>query len=279
MRATRAAGGAADDEEHPAIEPAPDHGPVPSDVLPAPARRWALFLDLDGTLADIEAHPDEVRVPAELIDVLSDLRELLDGALAVVSGRSIADIDRILGPLVLPAAGLHGLDRRDADGTRHRDVPDAEAMDAMRTGMQALTRGDDGVWLEDKGDALALHYRGAPEQGESLRAAVREGVAAHSSLTLLDGKMVLEVKPEGAHKGAAVAAFMGERPFAGRDPVFAGDDVTDEDGFREVLGRGGVAFKVGEGETLADHRLADAAAFRRWLGRLRAHWRDETGRG
>ncbi|NGP52653.1 trehalose-phosphatase [Thioalkalivibrio sp. XN8] len=237
-------------------------------TLPAWDRRWALFLDVDGTLVDIERHPDEVRAEPELRRSLATTARALDGALALVSGRSIASIDRIFAPLCLPAAGLHGLERRDADGRVHYPAGYADRIAAARAELVGFVQSAPGLLLEDKGAALALHYRNAPAlAAECERHMALAEQAAGTDFHVQRGKMVLELKPSGQDKGTAILAFLEEAPFAGRRPVFVGDDLTDEDGFRAVNARAGLSIRVGPPrDGSAAHIVAtDVAAVRDWL--------------
>jgi len=240
-----------------------------SPPFPERAARWALFLDLDGTLAELAAHPDEVDVPPDLLAVLASLESLLDGALAVVSGRRIDSVDRLLHPARPAAAGLHGLERRNGASIAH--LGEEAAMDAAREDLGAFAAAHPGLLLEDKGGALALHYRNAPQLGQACREHIDRLARRIPGHHVLAGKMVFELKPASANKGEAIRAFLEEPPFRDRVPVFAGDDVTDEDGFRWVNDHGGISIKVGEGESRARYRVADVAALRGWLGALREH--------
>jgi trehalose 6-phosphate phosphatase len=229
----------------------------------------ALFLDVDGTLLDIAARPDLVQVPSELPALLAKTARQRGGALALVSGRPLDELDRLFRPWRGAAAGLHGIERRRTDGAiDHRIDPGAAAaLDLVRPRLAALAGVGGGLILEDKGATVALHYRAAPDQAAEILAAAealqREGGAA---LRLISGKMVVEFQPRGADKGTTIAAFLAEPPFLGRRPVFVGDDVTDEDGFAEITRRGGVAIRVGEpAETRARYRLPSVAAVLAWL--------------
>lgn len=220
----------------------------------------ALFLDFDGTLVEIAAHPAAVVVPTGLVETLAQLQRSLDGAVAVVSGRPIQQIDRYLDPLVLSIAGVHGAERRRADGsTAWLDVPPLHAVEET---VAALVRAHPALRLEHKRGSLALHYRQAPELEALCLATVTQAMERSPGLTLLRGKMVVEAKPAAASKGRAIEDFLAEPPFAGRKPVFIGDDVTDEAGFAVVQARGGLAVKVGAGPTVAGQRLDSPAAMR-----------------
>ena len=223
----------------------------------------ALFLDFDGTMVDLAPQPDAVHVPEPLIAVLQDLRQALQGAIAVISGRPLAQIDDYLSPLRLAVAGVHGAERRSADGTLH--LLDTHPLDHVEEAACALAAQHPGLLVENKRGSLALHYRQRPDLEELCIASMQKAVRESTGLTLLRGKMVVEAKPGGASKGRSIESFLAEPPFAGRVPVFIGDDVTDEVGFCTVQGLGGTGIKVGEGETSAWRRLPNPAALRREL--------------
>lgn len=226
----------------------------------------ALFLDLDGTLIEIAPTPDAVRPASHLGALLESAALHAGSALAIISGRSIRDIDRILAPVALPAAGLHGLERRTAGGA-YRPPPALPRFNELRAALGGFAADRPGLLLEDKGATLALHYRARPELAAEAAAAVEAALGgARRGITVQRGKAVIELRPEGADKGAAVAAFMSEPPFAGRRPVFAGDDITDEAAFRAVRAQGGVTLRVGgEADTAAEWRLANVEAVHAWL--------------
>lgn len=227
---------------------------------------WALFLDVDGTLVEIAAAPDAVRVPPELVALLGRLERGLAGALALVSGRTIETLDTLFSPLRLAAAGNHGLERRPADGRLFRPAM-SPAIAPARAAMEAFALAHDGVVLEDKHLSVALHFRAAPGAGDGARALV-EGLCADSEggLFVQYGKMMVELRPPDGDKGGAITAFMAEAPFAGRLPVFVGDDVTDERGFVAVNAMGGHSIRVGaNGRSSARHVLNDVSSLRSWL--------------
>ena len=234
--------------------------------IPAIDGGCALFVDFDGTLADLAPRPDAVAVLPGLTDTLKALHERLDGALAVVSGRPIEQLDRLLVPLVLPCAGVHGAERRQANGEVMRVESTLETvLEDVAREADALAARHPGLLVERKPGALALHYRLAPAFEAACLALMELAVDRYRGLTLLHGKQVVEAKPRGASKGYAVEAFMAEAPFSGRKPLFAGDDVTDEAGFAAVQRLGGCGIKVGPGTTQAQWRLPDPAALRQWL--------------
>lgn len=220
----------------------------------------ALFLDFDGTLVDIAPEPGAVVVPCGLVPTLSALQQYLGGAVAVVSGRPIREIDQYLGPLRLPVAGVHGAERRAADGAV--DLLPTHPLDAVERAASILAARYPQLLVEHKDSSIAVHYRAAPELEQECLDAMQEAVERSPGLTLLRGKMVVEAKPGGATKGSAIEAFLREGPFAGRLPVFVGDDVTDEGGFAAVQRLGGLGVKVGEGPTVAWQRLPTPGALR-----------------
>ena len=231
--------------------------------LPTLTERSALFLDFDGTLADLAPRPDAVVVPRDLVDLLRALQAWLGGALALVTGRPPDDIDPWLAPLVLPGAFEHGALLRCSDSeVRTLDPPDLEAVLAAASG---LADRYPNLLIERKRTSVALHYRQAMHLESLCLAVMNATVARHPGLQMQRGKAVVEVKPETVNKGTAIAAFMAEAPFAGRVPVFAGDDATDEAGFKAVQQWGGHAIKVGDGVTVARHRCASPGSVRAWL--------------
>lgn len=233
----------------------------------------ALFLDVDGTLLEIAAQPQTVSVPEDLRTLLRALLLLTGGAVALVSGRAVSDLDSLFAPLTLPSAGLHGFELRGASGTyRRRPLPSTAALEAARGAMTHLARQHEGLLVEDKQFALALHYRGAPQLEEMAVTAMRQ-VLAHvgGEFELQRGKMVVELRPAGATKAAAVAAFLAEAPFAGRLPIFVGDDLTDEPAFELVNHLHGLSVVVSATRpSAARAHLTDVAAVRRWLAQLQA---------
>jgi trehalose 6-phosphate phosphatase len=235
---------------------------------PQPRREWAYFFDLDGTLIDFAATPASVRVSEDVRLLLARLSRATGGAVALMSGRPIADIDRLFPKAGLPAAGLHGLERRSAAGrlTRHT-VPTAR-IERVRRRLIASLNGTGGLLLEDKGLSVALHYRRAPQLAAYAHRLARTALRTLGGtrrFRIQRGKYVVEVRPSGKDKGVAVREFMNEAPFQGRTPVFVGDDATDEFGFRMVNQLGGVTIKVGRGRTAAHWRLRDVRAVRKWL--------------
>ena len=222
----------------------------------------ALFLDFDGTLAELQSNPDTVFLAADRIRVLQDLSARMNSALAVVSGRDVRDLDRRI-PGDIWRVGGHGSDIC-APGQRPRAFAPT-APDALHRALFGLTEAHPGTRLEVKGPVLALHYRQTPEAKTALERALTEIVGQQAGYSLQSGKMVFEAKPDGASKARAIARLMQMPPFRGRQPVMVGDDVTDEDGMREAIDRGGRAVKVGAGHTVAGNRLADPQQVWTWL--------------
>ena len=230
------------------------------------AKAISLFLDVDGTLLDIRDDPAEVRADAELIETLHTCFARLEGALSLVSGRSIEEVDRIFAPAIFPVAGAHGAELRfdceDAVKAANEPFPEG-AMHALA----AFSNERDGVLLERKRGGVSLHYRQAPQFEAECRSIVTNLLGGlGDTFRLIAGKMVFEIAPSAHNKGAAICEFLEHAPFAGRVPVFVGDDVTDEDGFREVNRLAGVSIRVGDNDrSSARYRLPDVASVRSWL--------------
>jgi len=237
--------------------------------VPALPRETGFFLDVDGTLLDITEHPQHVRIDEDLARLLRELREAADGALALITGRAVAEIDALFGGSGFCVAGQHGAERRDHSGAMHRHgVPLAGLRHAAER-LRRMVAEHPALVLEDKGMNLALHYRRAPELGPAAREAVRALVdELGDEFELQTGKSVVEIRPSGRDKGVAIAEFLDEAPFRGRVPVFIGDDLTDEFGFVFINRVGGHSVKVGEGRSAARWRLPDAGAVRAWLARF-----------
>ena len=234
--------------------------------MAASSDNWALFLDFDGTLVDIVDRPDAVVVEPGLTDALVRLRDRLEGALALVSGREIKVLDGFLHAQKLDAAGMHGLEHRIAGvyrGCRPEDHP------RLREGVEALKRrfgSEPGILIEDKGCTVALHWRLVPERAEEVGGAAQAlAQSLGSEYRLQQGKAVAEILPASAGKGKVIARFLEEAPYRGRRPVFIGDDLTDEHGFVTVNGVGGLSVRVGPGDSIANRRLASPAELRRRL--------------
>lgn len=243
------------------------------ETIPLPAanlREIAVLLDIDGTILDLAPTPGAVIVPASLRQTLTRLSRATGGALALVSGRSLHDIDLLFAPLLLPAIGGHGAEIRlsphDAGETEHAQVLDGD----LRERLAELAVDAPGVLVEDKGYSLAVHYRLAPEQ----EGRVKQAVAAikadwpNEPIEVLPGKSVLEIKPAGFHKGAAIRELMQHSPFAGRRPIFIGDDVTDESAFAVMPEFDGMGFSVGRRASGTAYCFPAPSDVRGWLERL-----------
>jgi trehalose 6-phosphate phosphatase len=242
------------------------------DLAPLPPfdpDRHALFLDFDGTFVDFAPRPDAIVLRPGSVDLLRNLSRRLGGALAIVSGRRIADLDGFLEPLRLPASGVHGQELRLADGDIEVRSPSPQLDEARRCLAAALGPGDP-LDLEDKRAALVLHFRRNPEEGERAAALAREAIAGLADLEALPGHAIVEIRERGVSKADAVRLFAAHPPFAGRLPVFVGDDTTDEDGFRAAAGVGGFGVKVGPGVTAASYRLPNVSAVHAWLAGIAA---------
>ena len=239
-------------------------------TLPEPRLDWAVFLDFDGCIVDIAPTPDAARVPDCLPPLLIALREALGGAVAIVSGRPIEQIDGFLGAAVPAVAGLHGLERRTADGGIARSPVPQNDLHAVRALLQEFAAEHAGVLLEDKTHTLALHYRATPSLRDDCRNVVNAALeGALQGWQVIEGKFVFEIRPPGPTKGSAIEAFMGEAPFLGRTPVFCGDDISDEDGFEVVNARGGLSVRVGDGAaTRAAAQVGTVGELRDWLKRV-----------
>ncbi|MGH7073631.1 MAG: trehalose-phosphatase [Stellaceae bacterium] len=244
--------------------------------LPSLAPDWALFLDIDGTLIDFAPRPDLVQVPAELRLNLVTLHTALDGAVALVSGRASAVIDALFAPDRFAVAGQHGAELRlDDEQVR---LPRNPHLAPIAAALAAFAHAHDGLVFEDKGDSIALHYRLAPElEGEVEWLAGKLVAAAGPEFQLLSSHMAVDIKQRSATKGSAILWFMARPPFAGRIPVFFGDDRTDEDGFAAVNAWGGYSVHVGAREdSIARFRLQSPADVRQWLRRQAGAYAPET---
>jgi trehalose 6-phosphate phosphatase len=240
-------------------------------AAPAPSREWCLFLDVDGTLIEIAETPSAVVVDPSLNTLLSAVAQRLNGAVALVSGRSIATLDRLFAPLKLPAAGQHGAERRGASGVLCADKPGHdEELDGARALLRAFVQAHPGTLFEDKGRTVAVHFRLAPALEDSVRRAVAAATAPlEARYEVQAGNLVFELKPKEFTKATAAEAFMREAPFEGRTPVFVGDDLTDEPGLRFAERAGGVSIAVGD-RLSAQWRLENPRQVRRWLAAIAA---------
>lgn len=240
--------------------------PQRADHAPAPDSHWALFLDIDGTLLDIAATPEAVHVPGTLTRTLLQASTWLGGALAVVSGRPFAQIDKLLSPLRLPGGGAHGARIRMPNGTVEAASDALAVPGAWRTLLNNAVQMWPGVIVEDKHHCVAVHYRTAPERKDDVEDLVtRLAAQDEENFEALPARMAFEIRNRALTKAVVVRSLMRHAPFKGRIPVFVGDDVTDHDGFRAAEEKGGIALDVGTAFG------GQPAAVREWL----EHFRDE----
>jgi trehalose 6-phosphate phosphatase len=236
--------------------------------VPLPTIAWCLFLDVDGTLLELADHPGAVTVDVELRRLIDRLCAAAGGAVALVSGRTIADLDRLFGKPDLPLAGMHGCERRDAAGGLHVAPVALEQLAEVRDGLHRMAARHPGLMVEDKGAGLALHFLKAPQLEHEVRAEVAILAAPLvPRFSVLDGHAVIEVKPAAHTKDSAVMAFMEEAPFRGRQPIFIGDDQTDYGGFAAVRRLDGLAIAVGP-RVKSEWWLPGPVAVRQWLEHL-----------
>jgi len=236
-----------------------------------PHADWALFLDVDGTMVDFAAVPQAVEISADLPGRLDRLARRFGGALALVSGRALADLDALFSPFRFAAAGVHGSERRDAKGRLHFTGLSREDLEPVRGELERFAAAHPGVLLEDKGRGLVLHFRQAPHAESAVRDVVQRIMARlPGEAAVQEGHYVLEIKGGASSKRAAVEAFMREAPFTGRIPVYLGDDLTDLDALAYVDAAGGHAIFVGPQPRSGWGSLPDPAAVREWLRRLDA---------
>lgn len=230
-------------------------------------RGRALYLDVDGTLLDLAPSPDAVVVPGQLPGALAAIAARLDGALALVSGRQIDSLDRLFHPQKFAAVGVHGAELRADSVPSGYPAPLAQPLDQARATLAGHLAQWPGALLEDKGLALAVHYRAAAALEDPIRAAMQQLASrAGSAFTLLQGKFVLELKPAAVSKGTGIATLRAAPPFADRVPVYVGDDVTDESAFALVNEAQGLSVRVGPAAgTLARFRVDAPATVRAWL--------------
>jgi trehalose 6-phosphate phosphatase len=233
--------------------------------------KCALLLDIDGTILDLAPSPRQVWVPPSLRNTLARLDNLTGGALALVSGRPLNDIDIIFSPLELAAVGCHGAEVRPVPRTEPQIRAQRLSSILKRRLATIVTELGPGILVEDKGYSLALHYRLAPEKGSALEAAVRTICAeAPDAVDVLPGKLVLEIKPAGINKAAAVSELMLYPPFANRNPIFIGDDTTDEPVFGIISKFGGLGFSVGPTAATVNGHFDRPESVRAWLARIAA---------
>jgi trehalose 6-phosphate phosphatase len=242
-------------------------------AVPLLAPDAALFLDIDGTLIEFVPRPEDARVPPPLLATLEALRQSLGGALALVSGRALGDVDRLFAPLTLAAAGQHGAEARmtPAGPAQIFTAPPA-ALGAVLAEVIPFLTAHPALRAESKGLSIAFHYRGAEAEAPRLRKILAAAVVRHgAALQMLDGHLCFDLRPTAEHKGKIVERFMASPPFAGRVPVYVGDAGTDEDGFAVALALGGRAIRIGARQpTRATESFRDPPELRAWLARSAA---------
>lgn len=246
--------------------------PAPSPTEHYPPRldpaRHALFLDFDGTFVDFAPTPDAVQLRLGSRELLERISARLNGALAMVSGRKIADLDRFLKPLELPASGVHGQEFRPHPGDV-RQQPASEDFGEARRRLSRRVLPDDPLLIEDKGGAVVLHYRQNPDQALRAKEIADEVVQGLDDLYVVHGHFIFEIRERAINKAVAIKLFADQPTFRKRCPVFVGDDTTDEDGLRAAGKAGGFGIKVGPGPTEALYRLPDVTAVHTWLATLK----------
>jgi trehalose 6-phosphate phosphatase len=226
---------------------------------------WALFLDVDGTLLDIASTPDAVTVPSGLIGNLERVRLGLGGALALITGRSIANVDHLFRPLRFVVAGQHGAEMRNCASAATTRVSDAVPPPQWRERIEQLAGQYPGVLIEDKGLTIAVHYRNAPAASSAIETLLNQFLEQDSRFVVQAGKFVAELRPRALTKASALVELMRMDPFRGRSPVMIGDDLTDEDAFRAAISLGGMGFRVGRGSDAEAMDFAEPSAVRHWL--------------
>lgn len=243
--------------------------PLP-DASTSALGRMALFVDADGTLLDIAPRPDQAAAPAGFVDTLAAVHAALDGALAIVSGRRIADLDRIFAPVSLPASGVHGAEIREAPGADIEVREASHITPQLSADVRRLGARLPGTIIEEKGEAIAVHWRACPQAEAEVYDALARLLRAHRAqdLLIMRGHYVFEIKSAATTKGGAVRDFMRRAPFAGRRPIFIGDDVTDVAGMHAAKALGGAAFSVSAPLPGADAFFESPAQVRAWLRSL-----------
>jgi trehalose 6-phosphate phosphatase len=239
-----------------------------AETLPIIARDWALFLDVDGTLLDFASRPDAAIVPPPLRQTLTALSGALGGALAIISGRTIADLDRLFAPLRLPVAGQHGAEARRGERICIF-APGSPALASVLAPVYALGEQRPTIMIENKGLSAAIHYAEAGSERDALSELLPKAIArSDGAFRLLASHLAFDIVPQAIDKGRAVDWFMADAPFAGRVPVFIGDERTDEDGFAAAMARGGHAINVGPRRgSIAPWHMPTPQDLRAWLDR------------
>jgi trehalose 6-phosphate phosphatase len=255
--------------------------PSTQTLLPRAGEDYALFLDFDGTLVDIVERPEAVALNPAVPEILTRLQERLGGAIAIISGRPIAFLDRHFAPYRFDIAGLHGLEHRIRGELYLCDPDEHPQLREMIGRLRETVARKAGILIEDKGCSVAIHWRLAPQEKEFALATAHAAVEAlGSDYRVQHGKAVAEILPSAAGKGKVIERFLQQVPYKGRRPIFVGDDLTDENGFKTVNAHGGLSIRIGAGETIAKVRLGTPADLRHSLsiwaseGPLPFNWDD-----
>lgn len=236
----------------------------------------AFFFDLDGTLAELVDHPDAITIPDTTLTLLSDLQSQVSGAVAIISGRPIEQIDFHTHNAFPNVAGIHGLQRRDANRLRHDGSINNRDLNRVASELADAVKKHPQLYLETKPASVALHYRICPELEQFCQSQAERVADPDEGLEILHGKMVVEIKLGKTHKGDAIHSFMNEQPFAGRVPLYVGDDVTDEYAFEVVNSAKGISIKIGREPTSASYMVEDVSRFAEWLHKLIERYSDQT---
>ncbi len=236
---------------------------------------FALFLDVDGTLADIASRPTLAKITPDTLAALGILSSRMEGAVAIISGRKLEEVDALMGLQKYAAAGIHGAELRSADGRVTIDHALAPSIGELEAELRGRVGGADGIIVERKPVSVAVHYRENPALHDEIHELAVQLVRSRPQFKLMTGKMIIEILPARIDKGLAIRTLMQSPPFSGRTPIFAGDDVTDEDGFIVVREMNGISIKIGNGPSQAEWGFNTAAGFREWLQRLS---QDATGK-
>ena len=246
-------------------------GATAGDVAALGDAPLALFLDVDGTLLDLAARPDDVVTPAGLVTTLAGAERKLAGALALISGRSIDDVDRLFAPLRLRVSGVHGAEIRFDPNAPTMPTAAADLPQSLLAALRRAVEPFPGVFVENKRFSFTVHYRLAPSAERPLRNIVKQLVdSIPIAVDIMDAHYAIEIKSPCFDKGGAIAAFLATSTFRGRTPIFVGDDTTDESGFALVTARGGIAYSVGRPRPGAIGAFSEPRAVREWLAKFAA---------
>lgn len=242
-----------------------DPDPLPLVQTDLRLQDTSLFLDFDGTLVDIAPTPESIEVPAALPRRLAALQDATDGAVAIVTGRDVRDIENFLPGFTGPIAGGHGSHMRTADGNRVSGPIDSDRLQSIKQAVASYAGAVDGLRVENKTAGSVLHYRQVPDAGEDAHLFVAQLLGDHPGFVAERAKMAVEIRSEAISKATALADLASRPPFSGRIPAFAGDDISDEPGFRWVNARGGCSIRIGDGPTSAQFSVPSVGEFALWI--------------